>query len=178
MVTASAPERLEYLRTRYPYLDQLLKGSLASVISAKEMVEIQLEAEQKPEIVTDSSSARAHSIRPRSLAVKTPWAVSQASEIPPYDLLVDDSDTTAKVFCDAGLGGRLLFVQGKYPWSGYGVEILKTAVKRLLLQSSGENTAIPLPCSEEGRQAPSGIPTPPKIQDPLYFPLLHYSDQF
>jgi hypothetical protein len=177
-VTASARQRVDYLRMRFPVLDELFSGELGRVITAEEMVEATLEAATRPDLVDDPLSAKAHSLRPRSLAAKTPWAVSRAVGIPPYALLIDDSATTARLFSESGLNDRLLFIEGHHPWSGYGIHILQTAVKKILDPESRSAADSPLFCPEAFRSPPPGVPIPPKVEDPLYFPLLHYRDQF
>ncbi len=178
LVTASARQRVDYLCLRFPFFGELFRGPLGHVITAEDMVELQLEAVQLADTIDDPASAAAHRLRPRSLAVKTPWAVSRACGIPSYDLLIDDSKTTAEVFDQAGLNDRLLYIEGRHPWSGYGVGILDAAVRRLLGEIPADGHGAPLPCLREWQEVPAGIPVPPKIEDPLYFPLLHYSDQF
>ena len=178
LVTASAKERVTYLLQRFPDFAKLFDGPLGRVITAEDMVECQLSMSDGVDASCDAASAEAHRLRPRSLAMKTPWAVSRACGIPAYDLLIDDSETTAKIFHEAGLGEKLLFVEGRHPWSGYGIEILDMAVKRLLGAVPAEAHHVRLACSEEWEAVPSGIPVPPKVEDPLYYPLLHYSDQF
>lgn len=178
LVTASARTRVEFLLQRFPVLAELFAGDEAVIVPAESMAESSMVAESAPEAVDCLPSARAHEIRSRSLAVKTPWAVSRAAGIPAYDLLIDDSKTTAKVFDEAGLGDKLLAIEGQHPCSGYGIHILDTTIQRLLKSGSGTQTSGPLPCSLEFSQTPAGIPLPPKVEDPLYFPLLHYTDQF
>ncbi|MGE9270811.1 MAG: hypothetical protein ACQKBU_08405 [Verrucomicrobiales bacterium] len=181
LVTASARERVDYLDSRFPDFHGLLSGDRTHVIAADEMVPIQLLAAERIasdglDSMDDPASARAHKIRPRSLAVKTPWAVSQAVGIPRYDLLIDDSATTAEVFHEAGLEKELLFIDAGRPWSGYGVAILDHAIRRILGEESAG--AGRLPCPEGLMQIPKDLPRPPSLEDPTYFPLLHYSDQF
>ncbi len=178
LVTASAEERVNWLRKRFPDFSELLSGDLARVVSAEAMVAVTRVAALDPQSVEDPASARAHALRPRSLAAKTPWAVSRAGGIPFYDLLIDDSTTTAHIFQQSGLSHRLLFIEGRHPWSGYGIHVLDTAVKKLLHGNMETSTPCPLPCPPEFSQIPEGIPVPPKVEDALYYPLLHYRDQF
>ncbi len=178
LVTASAGERVNWLRKRFPDFSEFLSGDLARVVSAEAMVAVTLAAALDPHSVEDPASARAHALRPRSLAAKTPWAVGKAAGIPPYELLIDDSSTTDRIFFEAGLSDRLLFIEGRHPWSGYGIHVLDTAVQKLLDPRAHSAIAVPLPCPAEFSKLPDGIPIPPKVQDPLYYPLLHYKDQF
>ncbi len=176
MVTASARRRVDYLRMRFPVLDELFSGTKGRIVVAEDMVHAALAAER--EKIDHEPSASAHAIRPRSLAVKTPWAVSYVAGIPHYDLLVDDSEVTARVFQQAGLADRLLWIEGKHPWSDYGRVVLEAVQARLSSHEITNGDARSLACPPEAMKQPSDVPISPKVEDPLYFPLLHYRDQF
>lgn len=175
MVTASARQRVDYLRMRFPVLDELFAGTNGRIVVAEDLVHAALAAER--ETIDHAPSARAHAIRPRSLAVKTPWAVSYVAGIPHYDLLIDDSEVTAHVFQQARLADRLLWIEGKHPWSDYGRVVLEAAQARLSSQEI-PNGDVRIECPPAAMKLPSDVRISPKVEDPLYFPLLHYRDQF
>ena len=178
LVTASARERVEYLKARFPDFAKLFQEPRGHTVTAEDLVHCQLSMREKIDVTCGQASAATYRLRSRSLAMKTPFVVSRCCGIPAYDLLIDDSETTAKIFKEAGLGKKLLFIEGRYPWSGYGVAILDMAVRRLLGEQPLEGDLFLLPCQKEWQVVPPGIPVPPIIEDPLYYPLLHYSDQF
>ncbi len=178
LATASDRSRVAFLMKRFPALNDLFSGERGRVVAAQAITESALIAEAQPELIYDTVSARAHLLRPRSLAVKSPWAISRAADIPLYDLLIDDSTTTASCFHEAGLSKKLLAIEGRHTWSGYGIHILDTALNRLMQLETVSSIASSLRCPADFHQPPAGFPIPPKVEDPLYFPLLHYSDQF
>ena len=122
---------------------------------------------------TLEASIRAHRMRPRSLAMKTPLLFERLFGVSGYDLLVDDSDTTAKYFQAAGLMDCLLHIEGGYPNTGYGFEIIDAIKEKL---ENPKNNLTRLKYSGKHDDLIENIPLI-RIEDPLYYPLLHKSDQ-
>ena len=178
LVTASARQRVNFLRRRFPELDELFAGERGHLVAAEDLARAAVEAENSPAGIDHPPSLEAHQLRPRSIAAKTPWAISYITGLPHYDLLIDDSTTTAELFVTAGLADKLLYIHGEYPWSNYGSIILDTVVDQLLSKAPSPSSHTRLPCPKGALSLPGNLPPPTKVEDPYYYPLLHYKDQF
>lgn len=177
LVTASSMRRVEYLLQRFPILRELFGSPRGKIVAAEGLVPALIEASDHPSRIDHGPSALAHSLRPRSLAIKTPWAVSRGTSLPYYDLLVDDSPITSDVFQSAGLQNWLLTVAGGYPCSGYGLFIIHSALARLLGKQSPWDPPL-VEYFDAHWSIPKSLEVPPQLEDPFYYPLLHYRDQF
>ncbi|SEQ78032.1 hypothetical protein SAMN05428995_10847 [Loktanella sp. DSM 29012] len=162
LATASARTRVDLLLDRLPALRALVGPR---VMAAEDLAHRLTTAPDDADPLW-SAAAPAHAARPLSLAAKTPWALAPLWDGAGYDLLVDDSAVTAALMDTAGLGDRLLHIPGG-----------------ALSPAAGWANAAALLRRLAGLPALDSIPAPPpvgalRIEDPLYWPCLHLSDQF
>ncbi|NQY15362.1 MAG: HAD family hydrolase [Henriciella sp.] len=169
LATASSKERIEYLFKRLPILSELFAHRVMTATQLAERSVIAAEERATIESGKWARSMRVHQERPFSILTKTPWALSPLFEGKSYDLILDDSATMADLFTSAGLGD--LVCKPVAPFTGnesvWGV--IKTCLCYISSQqrNSGEEIAyIDLPSPIEVR-----------IEDPLYWPYLHFKDQ-
>lgn len=171
LATLSARSRVEWLFTRLPFLRELFGDA---VMNAEDLALRTIEATQ---VSTDCMcdiwkvSKKAHEARPLSLAAKTPWALAPIFSGQSYDLLIDDSELTARLFNDNGLESWIKNIprNAYIPQEGWRVvadtlsDVLGTFVSDQLL-------------TEITRDAPKCNIL--RFEDPLYLPFLHNNDQF
>ena len=121
-------------------------------------------------------SAELHRRRPLSIMAKSPWAVATALDAPAYDLLVDDSATTAALLRESGLNARLLWITPDALQPAYAVSVLAAIVDRL---AGAPPPAQTRPLAGSSLTVDLTLPEPEAvlIEDPWYYPLLHVRDQ-
>ena len=178
LVTASAQQRVDYLLKRFPLLNEVFDGHM---ITANDMARYYLTTAQQYQLRKDQASSQIHRQRPYSLAAKTPALVSSILSIGDYDLIVDDSTTTAELFSKTELRHRLLWVRSDLPVGGYGLQIIAEIVARLTQGLRSQ----PLEGNQISRLQPDlrydqfiqARQTLVRLEDPYYWSLCHASDQ-
>jgi hypothetical protein len=178
LVTASAQPRVNYLLKRFPLLTEVFG---CYIITANDIAHHYLTTPQREQGQQDPASWQVHCQRPYSLAAKTPALVRSILDIDDYDLIVDDSNTTASLFSQSDLRHKLLWVCSDLPLGGYGLQIIVKIVARLTQVSPPELLAsTPLPRLQPDLSYNCfihSIQTHIRLEDPYYWPLCHVSDQ-
>ncbi|MEO0852122.1 MAG: hypothetical protein AAFY15_01275, partial [Cyanobacteria bacterium J06648_11] len=180
LVTASARSRVDFLLARLPQLrDLFAEGDCLWVATAEDMLSFVLDIYLHPDrydacTEADVLSAAIHAQRPLSLAMKTPFALKHVLGMEDYDLLIDDSDTTATHLRAGGLGHKLLKIDPRQPQTPYVLNILQAA--RRQLDSPSASSAIAVPSSDTAAYDSATYPHL-RFEDPLYYPLIHLSDR-
>lgn len=169
LVTACARERLAVLLTRLPILTELFGDA---VYCAEDIVErSRAFRADAPDPALWSGSIAVHRAAPGSLIAKTPWLVSPLFDGRPYEMLIDDSPETGRLFEAHGLGAHLIEIDGEAVRPAAAWACVRHCVARMI-----------------GAQAPDTVPEIPasilaatpviRFEDPLYYPLLHITSQF
>jgi hypothetical protein len=180
LATASSTFRLDYLRARLPFIDDLFGDS---IVSAEHLYDRATAAaaqlERSPAIPCRmwQISSELHRLRPHSIMAKSPWAVATALNMPAYDLLVDDSAVTAALLRESGLGARLLWIAQDALQTAYAVSVLAAILERLGGAPPPPQTR-PLVCSSLTANLTLPETETILLEDPWYYPLLHARDQF
>ncbi|MEM9153503.1 MAG: hypothetical protein AAGB13_00505 [Cyanobacteria bacterium P01_F01_bin.33] len=190
LVTASARARVEFLLVRLPQLRELfVEGDRLLVAAAEDLLRVSSDLYLQPECYSarselDTLSLAVHACRPLSLAMKTPWALRQILDAGDYDLLIDDSATTAAHMRANGLGRKVLEIDARQPQTDYVIDILQAARRQLEcgldLHSARSIASAPVARESAGnRQTGYDPATYPhlRLEDPLYYPLIHLSDR-
>ena len=107
--------------------------------------------------------------RSHSLAAKVPGIFKYFYQIDGYDLLVDDSATTQKLFSGTTLEDKLLTIDSDKAVSGYGLDIIIQTVTTLL----GKSTDI----DKYGIKVEISNELNARVEDPFYWCLCHLSDR-
>lgn len=176
LATASARPRVDYLLQKFPLLAEIFADH---IITANDIACHYLSTAQQHSTYADPASAQVHHLRPHSLAAKTPALVSALLQVAPYDLIVDDSVTTAELFNQTSLSRKLLWVRSDLPTEGYGLRIMAEIVTRLAQGPSErdinrtERLQPDVACDRF--VGPGYVST--RLEDPYYWPLCHASDQ-
>ena len=180
LITASARPRVEFILERFPAFREIFGENIACAEDVAEqvlMIDVEsddcIKSKSKLSDETFSNSLKAHRLRPRSLAIKTPLLFERLFDHSKYDLLVDDSAVTAKYFRESGLINFLLYIEPGKPNSGYGMEIFDAIYEKL---SGKSDHLTQLKYSGTYDHILESI-TMMRLEDPLYFPYLHKSDQ-
>ena len=170
LITASSEKRIDFLFKRCPILHQLFANRvIAAETSAKilQQIEVTSDAEIRqqsrlsPDLV--DASLAIHRERPCSLAAKSPLLVELAVGLPGFEYLIEDSEITRSLFIHSGLDERLIYIEGKQMDAFQTEDLFRTLYAGLELT---------MPFLE--------IPQKMKIvhiEDPLYYPFIHMSDQ-
>lgn len=188
LVTASARSRVDFLLARLPHLRELFsEGDRLMVAAAEDVLAAGLTLYLHPEqhvaqSEIDALSLAVHAERPLSLAMKTPFLLKQILDVGDYDLLIDDSNTTATHLRAGGLGHKLLKIDPRQPQTPYVINILEAARRQLW-----NPQALPADVTRDGAEASGNEAEPSSYQvgtyahlrfeDPLYYPLIHLSDR-
>ena len=179
LTTATSLLRVDYLRARLPIIDVLFGPRIVAAEHLGERAEAAAKRLVQPALMPCKIwqiSAELHRRRPLSIMAKSPWAVATALGMPAYDLLVDDSATTAELLRESGLNARLLWIAPDDLQPAYAVSVLAAIVDRLTGAPPPSQTQ---PLAGSSLIADLALPEPEAvlIEDPWYYPLLHVRDQ-
>ncbi|MEO1132496.1 MAG: hypothetical protein AAFX40_07290 [Cyanobacteria bacterium J06639_1] len=180
LVTASARSRLDFLLARLPLLREIFsEGDRLWVAAAEDLLEFTLDLYLHPERYEarselDVLGLAIHAERPLSLAMKTPFALKHVLGLADYDLLIDDSTTTASSLRAGKLGQKLLQIDPRQPQTPYVLDILQAA--RRQLDGQPASTVDAATSSDAAGYDPKTYPHL-RFEDPLYYPLIHLSDR-
>lgn len=167
LVTASARQRVDYLKRRLPILNDLFDDRvMAAEDIAGRLLSIESGIGPNAKEKIWARSANMHMNRPNSLAAKSPWLVSPLFDGQSFDMLLDDSSVTYELFKETRLENSL------YRIHHHNLDPQKLWSQAIQFGASlrpGES----LPASAS--DFPECQPT--LIEDPLYWPLLHKVDQ-
>ncbi|OKH11501.1 HAD family hydrolase [[Limnothrix rosea] IAM M-220] len=166
LATASARERVQYLSHRFAMFREIFEDR---IITANEIAYFYGQNREMSEISMVEKNILLQ--RPQSLAAKVPAIFNFFLKINDYDVLVDDSQTTTKIFKNTPLTEKLLPIKSDQAVSSYGLKIIIKTVERLLGRSL--NTSI----KNHGSQQQPWRDIITRVEDPYYWPLCHMSDQ-
>lgn len=167
LVTASARRRVSYFFAKFPIFRSIFGDA---VYAAEDILRRHLSldhgSEDADSIVHWKNSATLHAKRPNSLAAKSPWLVSPLFDDREFDLLIDDSHMTLRLFQQSDLSHKLFHFQPhSIAPNGLWSETLRFMEMGFGLKGSGQSC--------------DSAPTYRELvcEDPLYWPLLHIRDQ-
>jgi len=176
LASATSALRLSYLRARLPILDETFDAGFvaAEQLHERACLATTSNVDRLSEPGWDMSRGL-HEKRPRSIMVKSPWAIATALSISPFDVLVDDSLIIADLFAKGGLSDRIVRTTPDRADMPHAIATLLSVLDRL----EGKPSAPHLSSLLEKLPAVSTTSPPrsPMIEDPFYFPLLHVRDQ-
>ena len=148
IISASAKLRLEFIKSRLPFLD-LPSASGEQIAAALKTL---------PD-------------HPQSLAAKTPAVFQSIFNSPPYDLIIDDSIRTADLFKQLNLSNKLLSIELSLSNSSYFIDVLEAAKLRL---TNPHTTSSESKVCFSNRPL---INYPfLRLEDPFFYPLMNLTD--
>lgn len=164
LATASARQRMNYLVQKLPILVEIFAER---IVTANEIAYFYHQLSQDFPLAPTEQVIFAR--RSQSLAAKVPGIFKYFHQIDSYDLLVDDSATTKKLFADTILADKLLTIDSDQAVSSYGLGIILQTITNLLNKSS------PIPKYDLKTETLNQFNI--RIEDPYYWCLCHLNDQ-
>lgn len=164
LATASARQRMEYLVQKFSILNEIFEDRM---VTANEITYFYYQQAQNCTVSPVEQKILGR--RSQSLAAKIPGIFKYFHQIDSYDLLVDDSATTQKLFAGTALHDKLLTIDSDKAISNYGLTILIQTVKTLLnhsLNTQKYDAKIEIDSTFTSR-----------VEDPYYWCLCHLNDQ-
>ena len=165
LATASARRRMEYLAQKFPILQEIFEDR---IVTANEVTYFYYQ-QSLQDFSISPVEQKIFERRSHSLAAKVPGIFKYFYQIDGYDLLVDDSATTQKLFSGTTLEDKLLTIDSDKAVSGYGLDIIIQTVTTLL----GKSTDI----DKYGIKVEISNELNARVEDPFYWCLCHLSDR-
>lgn len=167
LATASARRRVDFLAQKFPIIREIFEDR---IITANDIAYYYLQNLPRSENFESIFKQK-----PYSLAAKVPDIFKSSLSIELVDLLVDDSETTKKLFKGTSLENYLLSIDSDKAVSGYGLEIIIHSVTKLLI-NIGLNIN---PDNQKTIKYEDYVKLQQivRAEDPYYWPLCHTSDQ-
>lgn len=167
LATASARTRIDFLAQKFPIIREIFEDR---IITANDIAYYYLQ--NLPRIESFESIFKQ---RPYSLAAKVPDIFQSLLSLELVDLLVDDSETTKKLFKETSLQNYLLSIDSDKAVSGYGLNIIISSVTKLF-----KNMDLNVnPDNQKTIKYEDYVKLEQivRVEDPYYWPLCHTSDQ-
>lgn len=168
--TASARDRVEFLRSQIPQLFKFFVSENEDLVFAAEDTESAFKKLNFDSTgTTCGKSVSLHQSKPASLAQKTPLLFSiMCPSWSGYDLLVDDSKETRSLFEEFGLDNQLIPVNGDSA-------PLSNLIKQIGLEIAKRIDGVTPLCKRVDCSETSDIKLVRRYLDPLYIPTLKRS---